>query len=247
MGEYKVSGIVISSLDYKEKDKLITIYSVELGKITAVLKGVKNKNAKLKFAGQLFCFAEFILVKRGEFFTVVSAEQIESFYDITKDYSKFLTGEVILEIIHLSTEVGEISEQYFLHILKALRALTYDEVNEALVLIKFLLITFMEGGYNINFEHCNVCNSLLMGEVFFNFEIGAITCKSCAGHYSFELSKKQHNLLKIINHTELEQLKTVKATASELVAIVAVLNKNFENQFNKKLKIINNFFTSKMV
>lgn len=247
MGEYKISGIVIASLDYKERDKLIAIYSVELGKVTAVLRGVKNKNAKLKFASQLFCFAEFILVKRGEFFTVTSAEQIESFYDITKDYSKFLAGEVILEIVNQSAEVGEINEKYFLHMLKALRSLTYDDVNEMLVLLKFLLISFAVGGYNINFDQCNVCSGRLIGEIFFNFDIGAVTCKTCSGHYAYSLSAKEYNLLKIINNSDIEQLKTIKVVTSDLISLIALLNKNFENQFTKKLKIINNFLTTKIV
>ena len=44
----KIKGIVISSIDYKDKDKLITIFSLEKGLITAKLTGVKNPKAKMK-------------------------------------------------------------------------------------------------------------------------------------------------------------------------------------------------------
>ena len=43
MEQIKFTGIVLKSVDYKEKDKLLTIFSLELGKITATLKGVKQE------------------------------------------------------------------------------------------------------------------------------------------------------------------------------------------------------------
>ena len=67
MNEVKVTGIVLKAIDYREKDKLITIYSVELGLITAVLKGVNSAKAKLKFASLPFCLAEFVLAQRNGF------------------------------------------------------------------------------------------------------------------------------------------------------------------------------------
>ena len=62
---------MLSNCDYKEKDKLVEIFSVELGKITAILKGCKAPTAKLKFAFQPFCFAEFSVIRAGKFYQVI--------------------------------------------------------------------------------------------------------------------------------------------------------------------------------
>ena len=81
MEEFKVKGVVLASKDYKEKDILITLFTVELGKITAVLRGAKQSKAKLKYAGQPFCFADWILVKKGEYFYVTAVDLIDTFYE----------------------------------------------------------------------------------------------------------------------------------------------------------------------
>ena len=62
----KVNALMLRAADYGENDKILTLLTAELGKISAGIKGVKKAGAKLKFAAQPFCFAEYILSKRGE-------------------------------------------------------------------------------------------------------------------------------------------------------------------------------------
>ena len=242
MDEFRVTGIVISSIDYKEKDKLVTLITLELGKITAVLKGVKNKNAKLKFAGQLFCFAQFLLVKRGEFHTIINAEQIESFYELTQNYSKFLVGQTMLEVSNIIMQPSIISETYFLQLLKLLRVLLDDNSNENIVLLKFLLQVLEQSGYGLNFAVCSECKMPLHDQVFFNFDLGYFTCKACAASYHYEFTKQQFQLLKIIHNASMEQLNTIKQNNANLWEMVAVLSKNFEQKLNKKVKTLVNYY-----
>ena len=49
-----INAIVLKSVDYKDNDKILTLYSPEKGKITAGIKGVKKSGAKLKFASEPF-------------------------------------------------------------------------------------------------------------------------------------------------------------------------------------------------
>ena len=56
--EVKTDAVVLKAIDYKDNDKLLTLFSPSLGKITAGIKGVKKPKAKLAFAAQPFCFAE---------------------------------------------------------------------------------------------------------------------------------------------------------------------------------------------
>ena len=76
MADLIVTAVVLNSIDYKEKDKLVKLFTAETGVISAVLKGVKSANSKLKFACQPFCFAEFELVKKGEFYTITQEKTL---------------------------------------------------------------------------------------------------------------------------------------------------------------------------
>lgn len=95
----KVKGIVINVKDYKEQDKLATIFTFELGVIFAKFKSVKKENAKMKNACQPFVFCEFELFEKNGFYTVVQSSIINSNFSIAADYKKSVIGFCILEMI----------------------------------------------------------------------------------------------------------------------------------------------------
>ena len=61
MATTKVKAIVIKSLSIRDKDKLVCLYSLELGKIYVSMRGVRSEKAKLKSAKEIFCFGEYLL------------------------------------------------------------------------------------------------------------------------------------------------------------------------------------------
>ena len=63
MSETKVKAIVLGGIDYKEKDKLVNLFTLEKGIVTVVFKSVKSPNAKLKSAKEMFSFGDFIYVE----------------------------------------------------------------------------------------------------------------------------------------------------------------------------------------
>ena len=71
--QHVVNAVMLRASDYNENDKILTLLTAEKGKITAGIKGVKKAAAKLKFAAQPFCFAEYVLSERGGRYTVVKA------------------------------------------------------------------------------------------------------------------------------------------------------------------------------
>jgi len=92
-----VCAIVIKATDYKESDRIITLFSAEEGKTSAVMRGVKKKDAKMKFAGQLFNYGEYeIIMPSG---TVSGCNQKDSFFSLTSDYEAFLAACVVAEVL----------------------------------------------------------------------------------------------------------------------------------------------------
>ena len=45
-----VRGLVIRAVDYKEADRILTVLTEEMGKITVGARGVRRKNAKHTFS-----------------------------------------------------------------------------------------------------------------------------------------------------------------------------------------------------
>lgn len=57
----KVEGIVLRSIDYGETNKILTIYSREIGKFGAVARGAKNQTAGLPLCHSLLLMGIFFV------------------------------------------------------------------------------------------------------------------------------------------------------------------------------------------
>lgn len=177
--EIKVNAVTLRAADYNENDKILTLLTAEYGKITAGVKGVKKAGAKLKFTAQPFCFAEFVLARRGERYTVIGATETESFYDLRTDINKFYAASSAAEAALNLTYEGDGDIKIFYELIKTFSKMCTDD--ERLALIKFLLFALKQSGYGISLENCTECGSPLLNaeKLRFDMAAGAFTCYDC--------------------------------------------------------------------
>ncbi len=192
--EEKINALVVRAVDYNENDKILTLLSAERGKITAGIKGVKKSGAKLKFAAQPFCFAEYVLARRGEKYTVINCSECESFYDLRTDINKFYAASSAVEATAALTMEGDNGSELFYPLLKALRDMCVS--NECEVLITYLMEALKISGYGISADNCIVCGNSLTAEdkLRFDFDRGAFTCYDCGK--GLGASRATYNVLK---------------------------------------------------
>ncbi len=175
----RVNALMLRAADYGENDKILTLLSAELGKITAGIKGVKKAGAKLKFAAQPFCFAEYILSARGERYTVTNASEIESFYDIRTDINKFYAASAVCEAASSLTFGGAEDNAVFTLAVQALSNICNSD--ECPALIKFLISALSASGYTVGLDNCSECGAPLVSadKMRFDMQSGAFTCWDC--------------------------------------------------------------------
>ena len=76
---YHTQGFILSSRNVGEANRVLTVFTRELGLIRAVVQGVRLGKSKLKFALQDFSFANIDFVKGREVWRITSAKNITSF------------------------------------------------------------------------------------------------------------------------------------------------------------------------
>ncbi len=178
--EVKVNALMLRAVDYGENDKILTLLSAEKGKISAGIKGVKKAAAKLKFAAQPFCFAEYVLSVRGDRFTVINASECESFYDLRADVNKFYAASAVTEAANFLSYEGDDCREILYAAVGALSEICSG--NETQALIKFLLFALSRSGYGINAEQCSACGAdLFNGSAALRFDMGSgsFICAEC--------------------------------------------------------------------
>ena len=234
--DIRTKGIVLSSRDYGEKDKLLTLLTLEYGKITCKARGVKAPKSKLKMQAQPFCFADFELVKTGNNYTLTGGNIIDNFFDIVSNIDKFEYGYAMLEVLDKVCKEDEDNSPTFVLGLKCLKNLCYGEVSASLLFLFFLLNIFKLQGFELNTKECLSCRTKFMGETYLDFESGEIVCKTCKNMDSMPIPPAVFNCLRIINSAEEVELKNIKFKEEYVVSSNILLKKNFENKFMCKLK-----------
>ena len=173
--EVKTEAIVLQSIDYKDSDKLLTLFSPTLGRITAGIRGVKKPKAKLAFSAQPFCFAEYILAEKGGRYTVTNAYLHESFfalrYDIVRFYAACAMAEICLAILY----ENETYEGLFVALIEGLKALALDDTDSAEAVLTFTLVALRESGYPLDLGFLEECGGDIAEKLWFDFADGRFT------------------------------------------------------------------------
>ncbi len=176
--EEKLSGIVLNAISYGENDKILNVFTLEKGLISAKIKGVKKAGARLKFASEPFCFAEFILKLGKAGYTVINASLIESFYSIREDIFKFYAGGVVLEFVRRFYRENIVSQTAFFSVIEAVKGISFGD--DYLVSLSKFLINALDGaGYALNLEGCVKCGCKNPSRAFFDYLDGAFYCENC--------------------------------------------------------------------
>lgn len=91
--------LCLKAIDYKDNDRLVTLYASGKGKLTAVAKGCKSPKAKLKFAASPFCFGNYQLTSGKGGLVVTGCDQYDGFFEVTRDITIFYCAGTVLEIM----------------------------------------------------------------------------------------------------------------------------------------------------
>lgn len=170
--EIKTDAIVLQTVDYKDNDKILTLFSPSLGKITAGAKGVKKPTAKLAFAAQPFCFSEYVLAEKGGRYTVTGAYLHESFFSLRYDIERFYAACAATEVCRVVLTENERYEGLFIGLIECLKALSLSEDDPAEALVAFLIIALRESGYPLDLSFLEECGGDIGEKLWFDFSDG---------------------------------------------------------------------------
>lgn len=193
-----LNAICLRCVDYKDNDKMATLYSLERGKVGVGARGVKRAGAKLNFCVQPFCFAEYSLSEKNGRLTVTGASELGNFYDLRLNVRAFYAACVVSEFLLKFTEEEQPDEGLFACAVKTLSELCDGKSDASAVLLRFLRSAFDCLGYSPDFSRCGECGETEIGErAFFDFGGGRALCENCAGAGATEIKPSTLNALRL--------------------------------------------------
>jgi DNA repair protein RecO (recombination protein O) len=246
-----VKGLVIRSVDIKETDRLITIYTEELGVLTALARGARSLKSRNMSATMLFCYSRFVLYKRGEYYTVKESELIESFFDIRKSIAGLALSTYITEIL-CDVTTAEPDRDLLRLALNSLYAVSSGKYNLTLVKGAFEVRCASILGFMPDVIYCRYCDRK-NGDFFFDIMDGAITCLQChqnaESQYHENENPHESRIVRIISegaktalsycvHAPLEKLFSFTLSAEDLEMFSKASELYILNQLERSFKAL---------
>lgn len=244
MDEIKTKGIIVKATDYKDSDKIVTIFSADLGLIKARARGVKKAKAKMAFAAQPFAFVDFVLIEKGGFYTIINASSIDQFFDITADFDKYVFGLACLEVCEKTIKENDSNKELFLLLLNCFNQICYESVSPMIIFIKFMFQALKSLGFAMNLSSCACCESELTAHLFaFSYDYSGMLCVKCSNRNDYlELSQGEYAILKNVDITPIENLKNLKfLSRNDLVSVISLLCKVFRLSTDEEIETIKKF------
>ena len=170
--------IVLRASNYKESDKMLTLFSREWGKIDALARGCRKPVSSLLSSTDVLCCAEFgFHIKDGRYYITQAVPKI-NFYDIRKNMNALMTALLLLEICEKSVMPAEPNGRLFALLAGALFALANkDDPKKVLIFFIYKMLDIL--GLRPMLDRCAVCGRQPVSKL--NLAAGGVVCESCEG------------------------------------------------------------------
>ena len=95
-------ALVLRQVDYKESDKILTLFTQEQGKLTASARGCRKKGSALAAPCQLLAWSEMVLYDYQGRWTVKEASTERLFQGVRDDLERLALGCYFAEVAELA-------------------------------------------------------------------------------------------------------------------------------------------------
>lgn len=150
--ENKYNALSLRSVNYGESDKIVTLLTLERGRIAVKARGVRTAKAKLRYAVSPLCFGTYIIAERGGKGIITACDIVDTFDSAAIDLGKYYAAAVILECADKFSEEDVADSELFFLIIGALKELCYGVVEPWRSGIAFLTGLLKKIGYAISAE-----------------------------------------------------------------------------------------------
>ena len=175
----KTKGVVIREVNYGEADKMLTILTPDLGKVSCVAKGARKPKSRFLGISGLFTFSDFILFKGSlDTYTINSGEIIESFYNLRCDLDKLTCAMDITKILREMVQEGENSTIVLRLYLNTLYVLSTTSKDMEFIKIVFLIKLLAISGFAAYMGECKRCRQRVEG-LYYDYKENVFLCDNC--------------------------------------------------------------------
>jgi len=194
-------GIVLRHANYRDHDRMLTLFSPEKGRVDALARGCRPPKSPLLTAGEVFAQGEFVLFRSQDRYTLTSCAIADTYYPLRLDPYRLTCAGYLLGLALAAVQPGEAAPELYALLLEGLGGLAYHEEELPLSLTTAFLLRYAGViGYKPRMNHCAHCRTPLgiSGGALLDVEAGGLVCAGCAGSGTYRLSAAQVDWMRAV-------------------------------------------------
>lgn len=177
-----LNGIVIGYADYRDNDRILTLFTEENGRVDCKARNCRKPTAPLLACSQPFVYGEYTIFFSKEHGTLNNCEIREHFYALREDPDRFLAASCVAALCQAVVEPDAPNASLFYLLYYTLSFLAYSESDSRDILLGFILHFLDRTGYQPALTFCASCHRDVRTDpvLYFSPKAGGTVCATCA-------------------------------------------------------------------
>jgi DNA repair protein RecO (recombination protein O) len=238
---FRVQAIILKRTDYGEADRLLTLYTPDLGKLRAIAKGARKPSSRKSGHVELFTHSALLIAKGRHLDIVTQADTLDAFAPLRANLDRLGFAYYLAELVDQFSVEGDSASRGEFHasadpdgapmdtavenqplfdlLLHSLQWLGEEATDPALLARYFELRLLQYVGYRPQLTKCSNCGKPLEPiDNFFSAEAGGVIDPACAQtlrdktfEYARDLQPISLNALKVLRYLQTRDWEAVRA------------------------------------
>lgn len=179
MGLIVTPALVIRRADYSDYDRMVTLFTPDMGRIDAIARGCRRPKSPLVNAVELFTSGEYQLYERRDRYALEQCQISEDYYALRTDYDRLRHGAYWLRLLDAAILPDTPARPLFIMTLRALAHLNWGDLPQELVTAAFEMHFMALNGFAPRMDACIRCGRPIDGDARFDAAQGGAVCLDC--------------------------------------------------------------------
>lgn len=162
----KTEAVVLKAMKYRETSKIVTFYTREFGKLSAIAKGARLPKNKFGASLEPMSYALLVLYKKEhrDLHLISQCDLLKSFRHLSEELDKMAVGMSVIELVDKVSHDEEANEKLFRLLIDVLAAVNTATKQAWNLLYGFEIRLATILGFQPNFERCAFCGREVLTE-----------------------------------------------------------------------------------
>jgi DNA repair protein RecO (recombination protein O) len=196
---FRVDAVVLRHSDYGEADRLLTLYTRQLGKTRALAKGARKIASRKAGHIEPFTHVKLQLAKGRDMLILTQADTVDAYQPLREDLILTSHASYVLELLDRFTYQDDTENSAIFRLLTETLSRLASKIDPWIVIRYYEMRLLDHLGFRPQLFECANCRREILAEdQFFSFSAGGVICPRCGQG------------LRNLNHLSVETLKYIR-------------------------------------